>query len=134
MWFSLIKGIGSESSEAAWHIFSLAISKKYPAVQALKCHIEDEHQVIFDEGEEEQVIEKQRFTELTAFFDYNMSDPQNMVKYVDFPKEFTWDSSIKKWKLRRRCFDTIGRVHSVHPAAGDVFFLRMLLHQGKQKF
>ena len=46
------------SSEAAWHIFSFAISKKYPAVQALKCHIEDEHQVIFDEGEEE-VIEKQ---------------------------------------------------------------------------
>ena len=84
--------------------------------------------MIFDEGTEEQVIEKQRFTELTAFFDFNADHPNTEIKYVDFPKHFTWDSSNKAWKQRKGAFDTIGRVHSIHPAAGDVFFLRMLLH------
>ena len=116
------------SSEAAWHIYNFAIAKKHPAVQALRCHLEDEQQLIFDEGEEEQVIEKQRFTELTAFFDFNFNNPDKKIKYVDFPKSFTWDSSNKTWKQRKGAFDTIGRVHSIHPAAGDVFFLRMLLH------
>jgi hypothetical protein len=116
------------SSEAAWHIFNFSIAKKHPAVQAMRCHLEDEQQLIFDEGEEAQVLEKQRFTELTAFFDFNLNNPDTKVQYVNFPKSFTWDSSNKMWKTRKGAFDTIGRVHSIHPAAGDVFFLRMLLH------
>ena len=116
------------SSEASWHIFNFPMAKKHPAVQALKCHLEDEQQVIFDEGDEEEVVEKQRFTELTAFFDFNLNNPRKKVKYVDFPKHFTWDSGTKTWKERKGAFDTIGRVHSIHPASGDLFFLRMLLH------
>ena len=45
----------------------------------------------------------------------------------------------KEWKLRKRGIsDTIGRVHIVNPAAGDVYYLRMLLHhdhcRGKGSF
>ena len=42
-----LRSIGS--SEAAWLIFNFNIAKKYPAVYALRCHLEDEHQVFFDE-------------------------------------------------------------------------------------
>ena len=83
--------------------------------------------------EKEQVVEKQRFTELTAFFDFNFNNHDTKVKYVDFPKSFTWQSTNKKWKIRKGAFDTIGRVHSIHPAAGDVFFLCMLLHHDQCK-
>ena len=131
-----LRSVGS--SEAAWHIFNFNIAKKHPAVYALRCHLEDEQQVVFDEGNEEEVIEKMRDTELTKFFDYNMKFPDSDVKYVDFPKKFTWDNKNKEWKIRKRCFDTIGRVHSMNPLAGDVFYLRLLLHhdhcKGKTSF
>ena len=126
------------SSEAVWHILNFNISKKHPAVYALRCHLKDEQQVVFDEGNEEEVIESQRDTELTKFFDYNLKFLDTRVKYVDFPKEFTWNSKNKEWKVRKRCLDTIGRVHSMNPLAGDVFYLRMLLHhdhcKGKKSF
>ena len=94
----------------------------------MRCHLEDEQQVVFDEGNEEEVIEKQRNTELTNFFEYNKAFPNTDEKYVDFPKKFTWDNVNKVWKRRKRCFNTIGRVHSINPLAGDVFYLRLLLH------
>ena len=34
----------------------------------------------------------------------------------------------KEWRNRRRGEPVIGRVHTVNPVAGDVFYLRMLLH------
>ena len=64
-------------------------------------------------------------------------NPNTKVKYVDFPEKFTWKD--KGWHIRKRGFsDAIGRVHIVNPAAGDVYFLRMLLHhehsEGKSSF
>ena len=40
----------------------------------------------------------------------------------------TWSKNDKKWKVRKNVSDTIGRIHTVHPVAGEVYFLRMLLH------
>ena len=33
----------------------------------------------------------------------------------------------KKWILRKKGTNTLGRVHSIHPSKGEVFYLRMLL-------
>jgi hypothetical protein len=129
-----LRSVGS--SEAAWQIFNFNISKKHPAVYALRCHLEDEQHVVFDTDNLESVIEQQRTTELTAFFEYNTQKPDERTTYVDFPKKFVWKE--KKWNTRKAAFDTIGRVHSIHPAGGDVFYLRMLLHHdhcmGKTSF
>ena len=64
-----LRSIGS--SEATWHLMSFPIADRYPPVQALRVHLEDQQQVIFDEGNEVEALEKQRDTELTAFFDLN---------------------------------------------------------------
>ena len=132
--FEDLRSVGS--SEAAWQIFNFNITKKHPAVYALRCHLKDEQQVVFDENNAESVIEKQRNTELTEFFEYNRQNSETKVKYVDFPKKFVWKD--KSWKIRKSAFDTIGRVHSMNPVAGDVFYLRMLLHHdhsmGKTSF
>ena len=119
-----LRSVGS--SEAAWQIFNFNITKKHPAVYALRCHLEDEHHVVFDEETAETDIENQRNTELTGFFEFNRTNPETHTRYVDFPKLFVWKD--KQWKKRKGAFDTIGRVHAMNPAAGDVFFLRMLLH------
>ena len=129
------------SSEAVWHLFAFPISKKYPAVYALRIHLEDEQQVVFSEETMDSAAEVPRDTELVGFFAYNMKmkkSKKDKLTYVDFPKKFVWDKDTKEWRERKQESDTIGRVHSVTPAAGDVFYLRVLLHhshcKGKTSF
>ena len=54
------------------------------------------------------------------------------------PKKFRYDQKSKEWIRCKNKSDCIGRVHSINPVAGDVFYLRLLLHndhcKGKQSF
>ena len=50
------------------------ITERYPPVHALRIHTEDQQQVVFDEGSEEEALENQRETELTAFFQLNLEE------------------------------------------------------------
>ena len=113
------------------------ITDRYPPVQALCVHTEDQHQVVFDEGTEVEALEKQRETELTAFFSLNEKllenddlDFQSKLTYVDLPKKFRYDKARKEWIRRMpQSEDTvIGRVHTVNPLAGETSYLRILLH------
>ena len=140
-----LRSVGS--SEATWHLMAFPITDRYPPVQALRVHTEDQHQVVFDEGTEVEALEKQRETELTAFFSLNEKllgkkdqDLQSMLSYVDMPKKFRYDKAKKEWIRRKsQSEDTvIGRIHSVNPLAGETFYLRILLHnehcKGKTSF
>ena len=113
------------------------IADRYPPVQALRLHIEDQQQVVFDEGTEEEALENQRETELTAFFKLNeklrsegIMDNLLMPRYLDMPKKFRYDKAKKQWFNRKACSEdkVIGRIHTVNPVAGEVFYLRILLH------
>ena len=129
------------SSEACWHLMAFPIARKYPAVFAMRVHLEEDQQVIYDEGQEDIALEKGRTTELTAFFTLNLKgvlSKEDQLQYVDMPKKFRYDQKKKEWVQRKNKSDTIGRVHSVNPIAGDVFYLRLLLHndhcKGKKSF
>ena len=140
-----LRSVGS--SEAAWHLLAFPITQRYPPVQALRIHTQDQQQVIFDEGTEDEALEHQRETELTAFFKLNEElrrdpdqDIQSLPTYVDCPKLFRYDKAKKQW-LRRKPHSentTIGRIHTVNPLAGEAFYLRILLHndhcKGKTSF
>ena len=142
-----LRSIGS--SEATWHLMSFPIADRYPPVLALRVHLEDEQQIVFDEGNEVEALERQRDTELTAFFRLNeqhydqneeILDKELLPTYVDLPKKYRYDKTKKEW-IRRKAHseDTvIGRIHSVNPVAGDVFYLRILLNnehcRGKKSF
>ena len=136
-----LRSVGS--SEAAWHLLAFPITERHPAVLAMRIHLKEEQQVIFDMDTEAEALERQRNTELTAFFDYNQKnngeDRLSMPTYVDMPKSCVYDKSKKEWRKRKNQGETtIGRVHSVNPVAGDVYYLRMLLHndhcRGKVSF
>ena len=116
------------SSEACWRLFCFNISEHHPAVYAMRVHLQDQQMVTFEEGQEHQMAERDHTTELTAFFNYNRDNPGTAVMYCDFPEQFTWQKSSKKWVPRREAFDTIGRLLTIHPLAGDVYYLRMLLN------
>ena len=141
-----LRSVGS--SEATWHLMAFPIADRYPPVQALRVHLEDQQQVVFDEGTEEEALERQRETELTAFFQLNsqlknlgeLMDEGNLPAYVDLPKMYRYDKKNKEWIRRKKHSEdlVIGRVHTVNPVAGDVFYLRILLHndhsRGKVSF
>ena len=49
-----------------------------------------------------------------------------------------YDKKEKEWRLRKRGAPSVGRVHQINPVAGDVYYLRVLLHDdhssGKTSF
>jgi hypothetical protein len=130
--------------EACWRIFDFELADRAPAVMALPVHLENGQRVYFRPGQEQQaVMQAPPATELTAFFDYNARHADDQVHhlYCDFPRHFTFDKREKMWNPRVRSqggFPTVGRVHAVHPNAGDIFYLRLLLHnehaKGKRSF
>ena len=100
-----LRSVGS--SEATWHLLAFPIAKKYPPVQPLRVHTEDQQQVVFDQGTEEVALETQRETELTGFFKINTELTQadeavevdSLPKYVDMPKLYRYDKSKKIWNI-----------------------------------
>ena len=55
------------------------------------------------------------------------------------PDGYRYEKKLKKWIQRKQKEgNVIGRVHSIHPVAGEVYFLRLLLHdnhcRGKVSF
>ena len=120
-----------------------------PSVIKLRVHLENEQQVTFEDGHEHQALETSGATELTAFFDFNRIeketqeasgedfDPMSMPTYVEMPETHTYQKNNKSWKPRERKF-SLGRINNVSVTAGDVFYLRMLLHndhcRGKTSF
>ncbi|CAN1135598.1 ATP-dependent DNA helicase PIF1 [Linum perenne] len=64
---------------------------------------------------------------LTEWFTLNQVYPTaREYTYSNITHAFVWDKKCTKWTLRKKGF-VIGRVASVPPRSGDVFYLRMLL-------
>ena len=117
--------------EACWRLFEFAMHLELPSVYRLPVHLEDEQQVIWREGadaaQQERAVENSQKTHLTQWFAANASFPDAVnYTYQEFPQHFVWVAKQKSWKPRERGF-AIGRIRFVHPAAGETFYLRLLL-------
>ena len=133
-----LRSVGS--SEATWHIMGFHISANKPAVMAMRVHLKEQQQVVFDINTETEVLEKQRETELTAFFTYNqgLTDDDYKPTYIEMPEGHVYDKKEKEWRIRKQGEPSVGRIHQVNPVAGDVYYLRILLNndfsRGKTSF
>ena len=76
-------------------------------------------------------------TTLTAYLslmhNIRLTEPQHShlaLKYPDVVDHYRWDAPNYQWVLRTNNANTIGRrLYGVHPAAGERFFLRILLNK-----
>ena len=78
----------------------------------------------------ENVVERSTSeqTTLTAWFYANAVYPEaRRLTYANFPTQWVYNKQTKKWKPRQRG-NSIGRIYFVHPAAGEQYYLRMLLN------
>lgn len=120
-----MRSIGS--CEAVWRINGNLMRDRKPAVHALPVHLPDHQFVFFDENNVHQVVERGPTpTELTAFFEYNAAHPDTNTSYVNFPKIFVFTNHA--WHPRITNTNALGRINTIHPLAGDTFYLRMLLN------
>jgi ATP-dependent DNA helicase PIF1 len=127
--FQDMRSIGA--SEACWRLYEFKLGDRYPAVQVLQVHLEHRQSILFKEGCAEQATAHSDITTLTAFFAWNKEhqgtdvQPDLKLTYQDFPERFKYEKHM--WSERQKHSDTIGRIVSLHPSTGDVFYLRMLL-------
>jgi len=112
--------------EGVWRIFHFSLHDRHPAVQPLDIHLEHQQRVIFQDGQAEAVLAKgEPRTTLTEFFRINAADATGrQYLYHEFPEHFMWNQTTKQWRRRQRregC--TIGRMYTVHPNQGDVYYM-----------
>ena len=115
------------SPEAFWRIFQYDMVKINPPVMKLLVHLEGEQNVVYNKDEEsaQEAVAKKMTTHLTEFFATNARNPDLKLKFEDFPLTFCWRDGT--WHRQRTNTMQIGRVTSIHPSNGEVFYLRMLL-------
>ncbi|XP_022042431.1 uncharacterized protein LOC110945101 [Helianthus annuus] len=99
--------------ESAWRIFNFMIHERNPSVQMLSVHLENRQNVTFKDNEKLENVLRNPNAGRTTLTEW-------------------WESTGKCW-LRRLTNKTpaIGRLAYIHPSAGDVFYLRMLLSHQK---
>ena len=118
--------------DATWRLFGFKVQDRFPAVQQLAIHEEDQQNIVFREGEAMDALEKVKDTTLMAFFKFNSTEAEaRRMKYQDFPKFCTFSDNSWHWRKVQpednEVPRTIGRINAVSPAQGERYFLRMML-------
>lgn len=120
--------------EAAWRIFGYDIHYRFPPVERLPFHLENEQSVVFDPAESiDYQLEKASANEnkFLAWMETNKTDTfAQTLLYVEFPKYYVWKPQELKWHLRQRG-ESLGHIHHVPPSWGEIFYLRILLNKIK---
>ena len=117
--------------DACWRIFGYDIHRHHPAVERMPVHLPNENFVSFSARTKMEKLVSAEFlrrTMLTQWFKCNAVFPEaRALTYPQFPSRWLWDQRDRKWHKRRQKFGKIGRLHYVHPSAGERYYLRMLL-------
>ena len=133
------------ASEGCWRTFDFKMYDRAPPVVRLNVHLEDHQTCTYVAGTEAEVVaEGPPTTQLTAWLDHLKSHPEDgrplpatavqvawSAKYPDFCERFKYDKKAKEWRRRKQIkgLGYIGRVYTKHPRAGEVYYLRKLLHR-----
>ena len=101
-----------------------------PAIERLPVHLLLHQNIVFNQHANLEYVanaNKLRKTMLTQWFETNAKNPEaRELLYIEFPSKFVWDDE-REWKCRKRG-GSLGRIAFVHPAAGELYYLRMLLN------
>ena len=106
---------------------------EYPPVLPLPVHLPQEQMVTFSQDDEIaeilENVEQRKKSMLDAYFEKNLIDDfAKTLKYIEFPGHYVFDMQERCWQRRqKKSVKCLGRLHYVHPSAGERFYLRILL-------
>ena len=120
--------------QAAWRIMEFPIHGESPSVYLLAVHLPGKHAFTFNDDDDPAVVQEKlenNKSNLMAFFEYNRdNDDGRGFLYVEFPEHYVFVAASKNgpahWKRRSKDF-AIGRIALLSPAAGERYYLRLLL-------
>ena len=117
--------------DACWRMFGYDIHRHYPAVERMPIHLPNENFITFSaQAKMDKLVSAEflRRTMLTQWFVCNEIFPEaRTLTYPEFPSKWIWDQRDRSWTKRKQQHGKIGRLHYVHPSAGDRYYLRVLL-------
>ena len=117
--------------DACWRMFGYDIHRHFPAVERMPVHMPNENFITFSaRAKMDRLLSAEflRRTMLTQWFVCNELFPEaRTLTYPEFPSKWVWDQRDRRWSKRKQRHDKIGRLHYVHPLAGERYYLRMLL-------
>nr|XP_017228441.1 PREDICTED: uncharacterized protein LOC108203784 [Daucus carota subsp. sativus] len=116
--------------EAAYRTFGFTIHYRSLSVLRLSFHLPGNKYVTFRSNEPSPKVaarEKDKMTQLEAFFLLNQNDPNaRQYLYDEIPQHYVWNDSDHVWNLRKRG-KQIGRLAYTHHTSGELWYLRLLL-------
>ncbi|KAH7670496.1 DNA helicase protein [Dioscorea alata] len=107
--------------ENCWRLFEFSLHHREPSVQRLLIHLPEEHNIYFSD--------RQSIPGIISNPDVEKTIGRSLL-YADFPTKFTWYQKYKKWEYRKND-RSIGRIIYVHPSAGELYYLHLLLNEIK---
>ncbi|GFV35914.1 uncharacterized protein TNCV_2866731 [Trichonephila clavipes] len=136
------------SNEAARRILGLPLFERHPTVIHLAIHLPNGERIYFTENNFRERMATPPKTTLTAYFLICQNDAfTKTLLYVDAPRYYTWNVSLKEWKHRVqgtpvdgwpgvKAGDALGRIYTAHVSNVECYCLRMLLNviQGPTNF
>ncbi|KAI3695310.1 hypothetical protein L1987_78305 [Smallanthus sonchifolius] len=120
--------------EASWRIFSYDVHYRTPSVMRLPFHLPGQQQVVYGAYDDIDNILNKPYVASSMFLSWMMCNKKyeeaRELTYVEFPTKFVYKVPNRCWEPRKKGF-SIGRIHSVSPALGEAYFLRILLNKVK---
>ncbi|KAH7657562.1 DNA helicase protein [Dioscorea alata] len=120
--------------ESCWRLFEFPLHHREPSVQRLLIHLPEEHNIYFSDKQFIPNIISIPGIETTMFTEWmatnKLDERGRSLLYTDFPTKFTWYKKEKRWKYRMNG-RSIGRIIYIHPSAGELYYLRLLLNEIK---
>jgi hypothetical protein len=117
------------AQEAMYRLNEYEMNELSHTIYRLAVHNENEQYVYFNEGSENQVLNKNNETTLTAWFKLNQEDNDaNQYLYTEIPKHYVFNKKEKKWNIRKKLRKPIlVRMYLVNIQQRERFFIRLLL-------
>uniref|UniRef100_A0A0E0C530 ATP-dependent DNA helicase n=1 Tax=Oryza meridionalis TaxID=40149 RepID=A0A0E0C530_9ORYZ len=116
--------------EELHQLFEFDIHYRVSPVERLVVHLPGKNFVRYEKGADLRAVLESpgaKRSMLTEWFETNKKNSKaHSLTYCEFPKEWTWEPSSKTWHERTPA-PKIGRIYYVHPTAGELYYLRMLL-------
>lgn len=116
--------------QAYWRSAEFDIVKMQPPVMQLPIHLPNQQIVVFSPNRNsvQNALDRNRRTMLTSFFETMELCPNDRdLKYEDMTERYSWHADSRMWTDRQRETGTFGRMVSVSPNLGDLFYMRLLL-------
>ncbi|XP_021979607.2 uncharacterized protein LOC110875709 [Helianthus annuus] len=120
--------------EASWRIFSNEVHYRYPAVMRLPFHLPGQQNVVYGADDDIDNVLSKPSVSSSIFVQWMKLNETNedarKLTYVEFPSKLVWILKDRCWHVRKS-YQCVGRIHSVSPALGKPYFLRILPNKVK---